>query len=89
MHSSLWRGDRDLTRQLLRHGGAVKMRKPGEGASVPYSMSVSGGHPIEQTFAPDLPAGDPIDYASAELKRLLVKQTAANAAAEEAVVRFY
>ena len=28
MHSALWQGDRDLTRELLRHGGVVRMPRP-------------------------------------------------------------
>ena len=79
MHSSLWRGDRDLTRELLRHGGAVKMPQTNVGPP-----------PLEsEPDAPHFPAGDPIDHASADLKRMLIKQSAANVAADEAVVRFY
>ena len=88
MHSALWRGDRDLTREMMRHGGAVQMHP----APTPPPASM-GGRPWEapqlEREPPRLPAGEPIDYASAHLKRALVKQTAADAAAGEAVMRFY
>ena len=84
MHSALWQGDRDLTRELLRHGGAVKMPH----SDPPPSLTIGSTTSADRDPSA-LPAGDPIDYASAELKRLLVKQDAATVAVEEAVVRWY
>ena len=85
MHSALWQGDRDMTRELLRHGGAVRMSHAGKD---PSALFRPGGR-AEEHASSALPAGDPIDYASAELKRLLVKQDAVSAAANEAQVRYY
>ena len=81
MHSALWRGDRELTREMLRHGGAVQ-EPPG-----PTRDAADTGRGRESS----VPAGEPINYAPAHLKRALVKETAADAAAgeAEAVMRFY
>lgn len=85
MHSALWQGDRDMTRELLRHGGAVRMS---HAEKDPHALLRPGGR-LEEHACSAMPAGDPIDHASAELKRLLVKQDAASAAADEAQVRYY
>ena len=87
MHSALWLGDRDMTRELLRFGGAVKMPHRDEPTQPPNEPWAGRSAPERDPSA--LPAGDPIDYASSELKRLLVKQHADTAAAEEACVRWY
>ena len=82
MHSALWQGDRDMTRELLRYGGAVMMPHPQSAPPAPNGQ-VAEREPF------GMPAGDPIDHASATLKRLLAKQHAASGAEEEDVVRFY
>ena len=89
MHSALWRGDRDLTREMLRHGGAVQMHPAAPTPPPPANVGRGREWEAPQSRAerepPRLPAGEPIDYAPAHLKRAL----GGDAVAGEAVMRFY
>ena len=72
---------------MLRYGGALKTPRPAsDGAEL--SSANTGWEweaPLVDGELPRLPAGEPIDHASALLKRALVQQTAAGKAIVQVV----